>query len=99
MNDQLEMLQDWNKMLQSLENARSAWKSLQERKCQIDSTGVDSNQARAMTISIHCRSFDLLLPDLVRYWRTHGGFDLLVVNQELIAQFKPKKEKEDDRKK
>ena len=96
MSEELKLLQNWNQMLDAIAKAEEHWKRLEGMKVYIDSTGVDSVVARAMTIGCSTRSFEMLLPDLVRFWRTHGGFDALRVHNELLDQFKPSKEKKDD---
>jgi hypothetical protein len=100
MKNELKLLQNWNWMLESLDKAKKHWEALAKLHLSIDASGVDPTVARAMTITCLSRNFDLLLPDLVRYWRTHGGFERLVVEEELVEKFKEKKvtkkEKKDD---
>ncbi len=96
MDERLELLQNWNKMLDGIEKARKCWEKLASFRFSIDPSGVDPTMARAMTIACNSRNFDVFLPDLIRYWRTHGGIEAIIVPKELINSFKELEEKEKD---
>jgi len=94
MSEELRLLQKWNTMLKALETARKNWEDLEGCAGSVDPSGVDSTTARAMMIACNSRSFEMFLPDLIRYWRTHGGFEAIVVSKETIDSLKDGEEKE-----
>jgi len=94
MDERAKMLKDWNAMINCFRSAERAWQRWVVNLDQANKCDLSMIVTRAMTSYARARTFGLMLPDLVRYWRTRGGLDALLVEEEKIKEFETKKEKE-----
>ena len=103
MEEELEALSNWNKMIRHLKQAKEAWEAFGMGKVVLEEISVPSLIVRATQSPARATMFEKCLPDLVRFWRTNGGIDLLEVPSEILTEAKKslvlakKKEKDNAR--
>jgi len=78
--DNNEAVENWNNFVESLQAAKNCWEKHTEFMAQLTGSTVEDRKAQILFTRFHPRTkFDVILPVVIGYWRSHGGLSELLI--------------------
>ena len=98
--DLVGMVETWNKLVRSLEEAKKLWGEF-IGYCESRTPVHELNYQASKILAIVPKRgrFEIILPRLIAMWARMGGIEELVIQQEVELEVETKKEAKDGRRK